>query len=77
MDLETFGVVAVVAFFAAYLGTIVVALLQISRVPNLRPWSRAAWILVIVAMPLLGAFAWFAIGSRTPEAERAVSRLLR
>ena len=77
MNLETCGLVALIAFFAAYFGTIVAALLQISRVPTLRPWSRAAWILAIVAMPLLGALAWFAIGSRTPEAERAVSRLLK
>lgn len=75
--METIGYVTAIFFFAVYLGTIVVALLQISRVPGLHSWSRAAWILAIIAMPLVGALAWFALGSRTAEAERAVSRLLK
>jgi hypothetical protein len=75
--MDSIGYVTVIAFFAVYLGTIVIALLQISRVPGLHSWSRAAWILAIVAMPLLGALAWFALGSRTPEAERAVHRLFK
>ena len=53
-------------------GALVVAVLAYAIVQVLRDRSitwqaRAAWLVTILALPLGGALAWFAVGHRTKE----------
>jgi hypothetical protein len=59
----------------AYVALVVTALVQVVRDRALAGLARDLWILGIVLFPMLGAIAWFGIGHRTPDAQRAVDRL--
>ena len=66
----------VVAPFAiAYVALVVMALVQVVRDRTLAGLARDLWIAAVVLAPVLGALAWFAIGHRTADAQRAVARL--
>ncbi|KDP89867.1 MULTISPECIES: PLDc N-terminal domain-containing protein [Clavibacter] len=67
---------AVVAPLAiAYVALVVTALVQVVRDRALTGLARDLWIIGIVLFPMIGAIAWFGIGHRTPEAQRAVDSL--
>ena len=60
------GVVHMVAYlpFAAWLGLLIFALLDIDRSPPavVRGLSPSMWLLVVVLVPIVGSVAWIAVG---------------
>ena len=53
------------AVLVAYLALIIVALVSLSRTaPRLSSWLAFAWAALIIAVPVLGALAWLAVGRR-------------
>ncbi len=50
---------------AVILVLVIVALVQVARLPKVDPIVRALWILIIVVAPIVGAIVWFAIGQKT------------
>ena len=61
------GIIAL-AVVAAF---VIVALAQIARATRLDEGARALWVLIVIAAPVLGALAWFWIGSqqRSPTSD--------
>ena len=55
---------------AIVLALIIVAALQVVRSDEISLTAKTAWIIGIVAAPLLGALAWFLLGDRTVQIER-------
>lgn len=45
---------------------VVAALVSIVRSPSYTPALKALWVLGIIAVPLIGAVLWFAIGRKGP-----------
>ncbi|MBU8867849.1 PLDc N-terminal domain-containing protein [Paenarthrobacter aromaticivorans] len=41
------------------------ALISIARARNHTTGSQIAWALIVLALPVIGSLAWFAIGRRT------------
>ncbi|WP_052129282.1 PLDc N-terminal domain-containing protein [Clavibacter michiganensis] len=67
---------AVVAPLAiAYVALVVTALVQVVRDRALTGLARDLWVVAIVILPVLGAIAWFGVGHRTADAQRALDRL--
>lgn len=67
---------AVVAPLAlAYVALIVTALVQVIRDRTLAGFSRDLWIAALVLAPIAGAIAWYGVGHRTVDAQRAVQRM--
>ncbi|KZC94489.1 MULTISPECIES: PLDc N-terminal domain-containing protein [Clavibacter] len=65
----------VVPLALAYVALIVTALVQVVRDRTLAGLSRDLWIAALVLVPIVGAIAWYGIGHRTVDAQRAVQRL--
>ncbi|MFT2751099.1 PLDc N-terminal domain-containing protein [Clavibacter sp. Sh2088] len=59
----------------AYVALAVAALVQVVRDRSLAAIARDLWVVAVIVFPVLGAIAWFAIGHRTTDAQRAVDRL--
>ncbi|MBF4624565.1 PLDc N-terminal domain-containing protein [Clavibacter sp. VKM Ac-2872] len=59
----------------AYVALVVTALVQVVRDRTLAGLSRDLWIAALVLVPVLGALAWYAVGHRTADAQRAIDRL--
>ena len=73
------GVVHMLAYlpFAAWLGLLIFALLDIDRSPPaaVRGLSPQMWLLVVVLVPIIGSVAWIAVGRPIPvHAHTAVAR---
>ncbi|WP_369960130.1 PLDc N-terminal domain-containing protein [Leifsonia sp. EB34] len=66
MELILFVLVGIVAM-ATIAVLFVVALVQVLRQRFISPLARLAWVVVLVALPVLGSIAWFAIGEKTPQ----------
>ncbi len=63
--------------FAAWLGLLIFALLDIDRSPPaaVRGLSPQMWLLVVVLVPIVGSVAWIAVGRPIPvHAHTAVAR---
>jgi hypothetical protein len=63
--------------FAAWLGLLIFALLDIDRSPpaGVRGPSPSLWLLVVVLIPIVGSVAWIAAGRPIPmHAHAAVAR---
>lgn len=69
------GGVVVAPLALAYVALIVTALVQVVRDRTLAGLSRDLWIAALVLMPVVGAIAWYGVGHRTTDAQRAVQRL--
>ncbi|WP_111719519.1 PLDc N-terminal domain-containing protein [Homoserinimonas sp. OAct 916] len=54
----------IVLLFAAILVMIYVAISQIARASHLSDSARALWVLIVLIAPVIGAIAWFSIGSQ-------------
>ncbi|PPF87701.1 hypothetical protein C5C03_09565 [Clavibacter michiganensis] len=67
--------IVVVPLAIAYVALVVAAIVQVVRDRALAGLVRDLWVLGIVLAPIVGALAWFAVGRRTSEAQRAVDRL--
>jgi hypothetical protein len=65
----------VVPLAVAYVALIVTALVQVVRDRALAGLARDLWILAIVLAPVVGTLAWYAVGHRTADAQRAVARM--
>ncbi|QIS42350.1 hypothetical protein GW571_09490 [Clavibacter capsici] len=66
---------AVVAPLAvAYVALAVTALVQVVRDRAMTGLARDIWVVAIVVLPVLGAIAWFGVGHRTTDAQRAADR---
>ncbi|WP_440694356.1 PLDc N-terminal domain-containing protein [Clavibacter nebraskensis] len=65
----------VVPLVIAYVALAVAAIVQVVRDRGLTGLARDLWVAAVVVFPVLGAIAWFAIGDRTTDAQRAVGRL--
>ena len=55
---------------AVYLALAIAALYSISHSPGLRLPFRLLWALAVVAVPVLGAVLWFALGKRRQPSRR-------
>ena len=67
---------AVVAPLAiAYVALVVTAIVQVVRDRALAGLARDLWVVALVVFPVFGAIAWYGIGHRTADAQRAVERL--
>ncbi|OUE27889.1 PLDc N-terminal domain-containing protein [Clavibacter michiganensis] len=58
----------------AYVALIVTAIVQVVRDGSLAGLARDLWVVALVVVPVFGAIAWFAVGHRTADAQRAVDR---
>ncbi|GAA1144568.1 hypothetical protein GCM10009672_14580 [Nesterenkonia lutea] len=58
-----FGLAAV----AVVVGFIVIALIQVLREPLLPPALRMCWVIVLIALPILGTLVWFVFGQSINE----------
>ncbi|OUE22414.1 hypothetical protein BFL36_09985 [Clavibacter michiganensis] len=67
--------IVVVPLVLAYVALIGTALVQVVRDRALAGLSRDLWIAGLVLVPVLGAIAWYGVGHRTADAQRAVQRL--
>ncbi|MFZ4893622.1 PLDc N-terminal domain-containing protein [Plantibacter sp. Mn2098] len=73
MDDLTWILIAIVSLaVAGYLALIASAIVSVIRSAELALVSRAAWLAAIIAFPVLGTIAWYGIGYRTHEVERAL-----
>lgn len=63
------GIVAIVA--ALHVFTLVAAAVSVLMSPRLAPGGRLLWIVVLLALPFVGAIAWFLWG-RSARLERQV-----
>ena len=63
----TFLVVLVVLAAAIVAALLAFAVVQVLRDRSITWRAQAAWLVTIVALPLGGALAWFAVGHRTKE----------
>ena len=64
--------------FAAWLGLLIFALLDIDRSPPaaVRGLSQPMWMLVVVLVPVVGSVVWIAVGRPIPvHAHTAVARV--
>ena len=59
----------------AYVALVAVAVLQIVREGALSGLARDLWVVAVVVFPVFGAIAWFGVGHRTADAQRAIDRL--
>lgn len=55
---------------AVYLALVVTALYSISHSPGPRLPLKLLWALAVVALPVLGAVLWFALGKRRQPSRR-------
>ena len=67
--------IVVVPLAIAYAVLVGTALVQVFRDRALAGLSRDLWIAGLVLVPIVGAIAWFGIGHRTVDAQRAVQRV--
>jgi hypothetical protein len=65
--IQTVALVFGFACFAAFLAGVVYALTQIAKTPHLEPLAKAAWVLLLLAVPVLGVAAWFAFSRHRPR----------
>ncbi|WP_223693124.1 PLDc N-terminal domain-containing protein [Leifsonia poae] len=75
--MDTLGVVLVAIGVAAgvvYLTVLVIAFVQVFRDREMAWATQLVWLLSILALPVGGTIAWFAVGHRTKEFERALMR---
>ncbi len=58
----------------ASVGLIVVAAVRVLRDRTITWQAQLVWLVTIVALPVGGALAWFAVGHRTREFQRTFAR---
>jgi hypothetical protein len=65
--MELIFVLAGFAALVALVAFVVIAIVQILRQPLIHPLFRLVWVVAVIAFPVFGSIAWFALGDRTPK----------
>jgi hypothetical protein len=62
------GIILATLLIVAFLGCVALAVSALVSILTSQQtgWMKIAWVLVIVALPVLGSVLWFAIGRNIP-----------